>query len=493
MKKTLLLLALLLGMAGLTDDSPEYISFVPLPEKTFSGEWQYLIEAGVLGGGEHLIDIRGYSFLGREIVKFDDVIINGGGGFSFSPFDHRESLAAVQSLIFRSDVPLEGFMWIHNTETGQLNGVSLHLNHSNRVVIPQIGTNYFTWKSSFSVVGIGDSMQSNLDFRFYDVDGFPQETELWSGLNHAGFLKKTPYFDVFLGDLDNPVAAFWGEVLCQNPEFQLVGYQTFSKVDESKQTCAFELNTKALQNGSLPLLPFVENTSHWATFTNPHNHEFSMNLTLVYTEMFLSGDDESGFEVKEDSIELKLPPNTRISGVVGSTWFKEIYATDGKIPLRIQFQIILPEVDEELEDQEQLAEYTVYGLHYATDNKSSLGAVNVQQTGNYSSFWLTGQSMVSRTLYIQNTEKTPIVVRLSILAEDGRVAGYNKRKLSPSEAWSIDETALADLFKEDAAKTFYFVISSIEGSFTSTMLGKNDSDIALISLPIQNVKLEETE
>ena len=481
MNKLTILMTLFLGIAGLANDGEGYRYYVPLPEKTFSGEWQYLIEAGVQGEGEHRIEVIGYNILGMEMTRYEDIVIDGTGGFTFTPFSNQESKSiAVQSLVFQSDTEIKGHMWVYNDVTGQVNAVSINIDQANRVVIPQIGTNYFVWRSGFSLMGIGEESNStNLDFRFYDSDGVSRDTELWSNFRHQSFLKKTPYFDVLLGDLDNPVSANWGEVLCQNSNFSLTGYQSFSRVDGSPQTCTFELNEAPKTSGSFALYTVGETSSHWTTFTNPHDFEIVATLTLIYEETLFEEEVEST-RIDQAKTELIISPHGRFSGIIGQTWFDEVFSDLTKTPLRFEFEIA-----EEVGPEDEVIDNSIYAIHFVTDGKDALGASNVQSPGNDSYFWLSGQEQVERTLIIQNTETQPIVVELSISATEGKIVGYNRKELGPSESWIIYEDALRDLFKENTTQSFKFSFTSADGLFTTSMLGLRHTGLALITLPNQ--------
>ena len=488
MKKNLLVILLITGVMGLADESLKLQYYVPLPEKTFSGDWQYLLEAGVQGEGTHEIQIVGYNVLGQAVIIYEPILIDGQGGFSFSPFSKPEfKTASIQSLVLESDVAVSGFLWVFNEETGQLNGVSLNLNSSPNVVIPQIGTNYFMWKSGFSLMGIGpfEGSSTNLDFRFFDQGNRSQETELWSNFGHHAFIKKTPYFDVFLGDLDHPVLANWGQVISQNANFNLAGYQTFSRVDGSLQTCAFELNQPPVSEGTFPLVSIGDTTSHWVTLTNAEDFEVQAVLTLYFTQTLL--EEEVDIDLFDSaSIEVVIPAQGRLSGVLGVTWFDQVYQQEGVTPMRFSFKT-LPRFEEGEEGETLEIPNDVYALSFVSHGQSALGAAYIPGSGNFSEFWLTGQMAVSRSLFIQNTSDTNINVELTIFNPSGKISGYNRRELKPSALWTVVEDDLRDLFGEYEDASFRFQFSCVDGLFSINLLGQQGRDIALVNLPIQVV------
>lgn len=496
MKLLRVLTILTVAIVGFGQELAAYRYYVPLPEKTFSGEWNYVFEGGVFSEGPHFVRITGYNVLGYESYQYDEIQFEGPSGFAFFPFgtpDETPSskMFAVQSLIFESDSQLDGVLWMVHRETGQLNAVSMNLDGQSEVIIPQIGTDYFAWKSGFALMGIGseEASEANLNFRFYDLQQDSHNTELWTGLVDRGYIKKTPYFDVFLGDLDAPIAASWGKVISSNPNFQLTGFQTFSRVNGSLQSCAFELNSGPLSQGSFALRPINEQVQYSLTMTNSLTRDVDVTLSLHYLRTVIDPEEEISFQqLEREDIQLVLAGNGRLSGGVGSSWFAELFEDEAVQPLRVSFETdSLFEYNEALEEQIEVIS-PIHVLAFAVGGVDALGATTLVAPGNSSEFWLTNQSMVERTLVLQNVtdEVTPIGV--TIYAEDGKIVGHNAKELAPSEVWSIQEVDLKPLFGEsDVPVALRFSISSELGFFTLDMFAKNDVDIAWVNLPLEKV------
>jgi hypothetical protein len=495
MKKTYTLFAIIAVITWVSYGGTSYKYYVPLPEKTFSGAWHFLIEAGtVTAPSAELaepfdlhIQVTGYNVLGMETVRYEPIHRNTPGGFEFSPFSEDSyKTFSVQSLLFESNMEIQGVMWIYNEETGQLNAVKLSLQHSAQTTIPQIGTNYFFWKSGFSMVGVtdGDASTSDISFRYYDTEGRSFNADLWDSLGHLEFLKKTPYFDVYLGELDHPVAAFWGEILCQNPKLGLAGYQTFSRVDDSTQTSSFELNEPASDCGSIPLFRIEHGMSHWVTLTNPAENEVQVKLSLHYTSPY-EVDDEIIYQNLTKDLEVSIPPKGRLSGVIGTTWFAELFQDKAITPQRFNYSVI-PSVPPE---GEEVTINPVFALAFASFEDKALAAAYIQPAGNRSAFWLTGQDLIQRTLMIQNTTEKNISCKLTIYTPEGKIIGYNRKSLEASVTWNITETALSDIFKEPG-RAVYFVFECEEGTFSASMLGERATGLSLVNLPLELVRTE---
>lgn len=372
---TILLMALGVFSYAMDGEDPvEYRYYVPFAENTFRGDWNFRLEVGTRSDQAYHINILGYDKDGARVVTFNPLT-------AYAPFHvfTWETTPAMfdkrlQSIVVVSDQPLDGVLWMWNDALSVINGVSIADTLATNLVMPHIPSDFFSWRSSFAIMGISESdMSGEIAFGYSDNRSFVDNAGSWT-LDPYAYLSRSPFYSILLSDAD---AVTWGDVTVTTPEFQIAGFQSFLRHDDY-QSAAIELGQEPSSEGYF----LLSEHEVWAftemfAFTNPGNESVRIDYLLTYAD---PETDEVLTAVQSEVIGSMA----RVNKIIGtSSLFPDIQGR--YLALRYNTYPISATGEEE-----EPVEAPIYATHLqGSQDAVSLGAHSaVGKSGNVGSSWI---------------------------------------------------------------------------------------------------------
>ena len=481
--------AFLSGYAQDDIDAQEttYRYYVPFPESNFRGDWQFTLVAGPDLAKDYNLTVSSYNFFG-EPIETRTQMISGG-----LPYFWQDGVAGakvqfelqVQTMVLESSEPLSGVLWVFDPTADVLNAVSITDVARGELILPHVPSDFYTWNTSFSIMGIGSDTARSADIEFdYFSNTRSGNTTAWSGLESNAYHNGTPFRDILITDVD---AVTWGKVRVQNPEngFRLAGYQSYLKATEGVQSAAIELVDQPLDNGYFGFSRHENwNFSEWFAFTNPHDMPARIEMTLFY----VSGEGDTDVHTATETIT--LPARNRYNYILGLNLFSGF---EGQA-IGLEYNAFKPLV------QDQSAEeLPVLITHLQSDvDATALGAHAPQNRGNRSVAFLSPRFDQRIDLYNPSMEAADSVDVTVYFANDmapftkavAVPAGHNvtithAQLLEDIKASLPEESPLVDMLP-----AFRVEISSARGLFYAKLTGYEAGDYGIVNPRTRFVRVE---
>lgn len=416
----ILLLSTLMIPALAQDDAETHRYWVPFPERTYSGAFGVTLQFTAVESERAEILVQPLDAWGESVAPLETFYTEKGEVAAWHlPAQKQQT---VQSLLLESDQTLYGMVILNHVDQGQINAVPLTCEASAQLIMPHIARNYFKWKTSFAVTGISDEFLASDIFFGYRNDRDSRYGEDWvSTLDRAGYLRRTAYLDVLMGDLSEDSVATWGMVRSADDLFLLTGYQTFARVEENRQTCATEIRHSLSQEGVLAF-PAESDQQHAIVFCNPNDFNVTVKLMLIREEE--TGPQQRTPFVDDQSLVL-APQSNRILSL-GTDLFPDLVGS----PLALQFlatQDKNDEQSEELRGELEPEPAGIQALHFQNgSDETSMGAHHLDRVGSRvrawadmdddfdSAFILTNMDEEKRTIdvFLRPSQGDPLVKKI---------------------------------------------------------------------------------
>ncbi|MCB1044336.1 MAG: hypothetical protein KDC35_15445 [Acidobacteria bacterium] len=468
--RLLILLLMLVSVSLAQDESaPEYRYLVPFPERTYSGEWQITLELTPASQAVSMLRILGFGPSGKALFEEELGALTSREVATWNLAAQKQELLQTAEIV--SDQPLLGTLWLKNMNLNQLNGVSVGAAFAGDLVIPHVATNYFKWKTSLALSGQSDSgLGSQISLNYVNSAGrLGENVILTETLNNYGYLRRTPWHDFLTENVPE-----MGWVQAADPTFNLNGYMTFSRVEDSLQTCAIEMSTVGSSRGVAIIsnnTPFEHD--NFFVFSNLNTETVDVLLT-VYE---LSG-GESGGSLTQTMVKVSLPPRSKQLYVLGLDLFESVSG----LPLAVGYQV--------LGEGEQVP-LSIYAQHLqSNDSLQALAGSNFSVPGDRLEAWLQANSDTNQMFEMGNFGSKRTEFQLTFHASSGETWQINT-DLGVGETFAITGKALAAYLELDAETTLPVRISvdrllePVEGD-PLALAGKvtrfTESDFATISV-----------
>jgi len=465
------------------EDPVDHRYYIPFAENTFSGDWQFRLEVGPRSNTAYHVSILGYDRDGDQVVAFNP--LTAYGPFHVFTWETAPSMfdKRLQSIVVVSDQELDGVLWMWNDVLGVVNGVSITNTLSDRLIMPHIPSNFFSWRSNFAVMGVShNNLPGRVSFGYSNNRSFFEDAGSWV-LEPNAHLLRTPFYSILLSDADTVT---WGDVSVETPDFQIAGFQSFLKIinDDSGidvQSAALELGQEPVSEGTF-LLSQHENWTftEMFAFTNPGLETVRIDYQLTYRE---PGSEKISTAIQTESIGSMA----RVNKIIGtSSLFPEI---QGEY-LALRYRSYIGNPDDKVTAP-------IYATHLQSgDNVISLGAhAAVGNKGNAGSTWITFDERFETLLDVSAFGEDAATVDMVISDRNGQSMLVRQFKLAGGEKVSFLSGQLSTLIEEslqlEGPPTGAFRIDfSGNGNFvTKSTLFRGD-DFAVVNPPIWFAKPE---
>jgi hypothetical protein len=275
------LICFLLAALPVTEEAGVPVVYsIPLPERTYSGEWEATLEFRSAKKGELSFDLLGLDSNGKRILDFPDQILGLDRIYQFNlPARKKET---VQSLSLVCSGQVVGMLWVHHPGSGQLMGLPLQTASEVPLMVVHLPKNYLVWKSSLSLQGsAGTERSASVILSYFTETHFqPREELIATTLSDLAYLRRTPNVDILIGGLSSPAPPLWGSVKA-SPGFSLAGYQTFARQDGLVQTAGLEMPAVLHHSGIFLWDLGLDGVRQSLAFANPHQQELVLELTAI--------------------------------------------------------------------------------------------------------------------------------------------------------------------------------------------------------------------
>ncbi len=450
----------------------EFYYYIPFPESTFRGDWHFKLEMGVTLPVAYRLTLLGYDRFGNLVLSQDSEARSRWTVFTWE--DSEETFQShLQSLVIVSDTPLRGVLWMWNDLLDIINGVSVDELQGPSLVLPHIPSDFFTWRTSFAVLGVSEGGHSgDVVFGYSANRQVMSEVEAWEGLGDNGYFNGSPFYNILIGDA---ASVSWGRVQSPTPGFNLAGFQTFLSMDGNFQSAAIELADQGVSEGYFGFssdgdTPFSE----WFAFTNPN--EESVQLDFVLNVRPAGEDQEVIPEIVSLMDSLTIGAFERRNLVLGQGLFNGVTGDYLSLSFRV------------LPADEETAPLGVYGTHLQSrSDRTALGAHSqVANLGNRSMTWLDmGERFSGRfEVYNPGTELVTIDVSATDIFGDPlfqiplEVTPGNRVSLTSDEVRKVILEEFEDL---DTNQTLRLDFASSDGLFFSKVSAFRGGDFAVIN------------
>jgi hypothetical protein len=447
----------------------------PLPEKTFNSLWHFRIKGALEGEGPFTMTLVTRDSFGETLDKIE-LLGNSLSPYFFYEFpEPAKNGASVQVLELISSHQFSGAMIYWDEDLTLINAIPLATNaKASQLIVPQIPTNFFTWRTSFSLTGTHPEEQSSdLVFSFPSNPASLLEQDLWLGFPSGSYLKFTPYFDLLLGDLEHPLTADWGVIRPDLPDFSLNGVFTISKIEGLSISAAANLASTGTPQALFPLSGHL-GIDNWLSMTNTSAEEQTVQLKLHYRD---SSDPLVDPALTETVVY--LAPFQRQSFVLGTTLFKEAFALNGQ-PTLLHLKVDQPT---EEEGAAPVSEVDFLGFWSLNEEvQQGLGMSHFATPKHrYTSSYHAGPFDTVDLLY--NTSDEPLAMEISVTTLQGKMIGFNRIELAPYGYWQLDSALLASLL-EDADQHALIISYEAEQAHLikvsiQTLLNGNDLSVTI--------------
>ncbi len=446
---------------------------LPFPERTYSGEWEMRLELAALDLEPSSILIKGFGPSGQFLFEEElgALAIRDITTWTLAPAKQE----LVQSISLQSDQPLAGVLWLTNLVRGQINGVRLIEESSATLRMPHVAQNYFKWKSSFSLVGESElDASSSIFLNYLNSSGrFGETVQVTEQLRPHAYFRRTPLHDLITDETPE-----MGLIEAETEGFAMSGYATYSRVEDSLQTCALELTADGSASG---VVLFTGNSpvphDNFFVFSNFSEQAATVELTLRYTE---SLDDQ--LDVLTVSESLSLPAFSKRIRVLGS----DLFADYKGLPLSMSYQ----------SNGELGEDVSISAIHLQSGlDDQALAGSHFSLSGERLNTWMTANGASTQEFQFGNFGEAEAVFKISLYAQSGETWS-NRFALVPGNVVSISSQHLINFLSFDEALTDLPVFMTVQGVQLAegdpkamlagklTTYGKNDfATIAIDGMP----------
>lgn len=470
---------LFLTMAGFCfamdgEEPVERRYYIPFAENTFRGDWNFRLEMGARNDAPYHVSITGYDANGAQVVSFKPLS-------AYSPFHvfTWETTPAMfdkrlQSIVLTSDQELDGVLWMWNDLLGVVNGVAITEVTASSLVMPHIPSDFFSWRSSFAIMGVSANETSgSVSFGYSNNRGFYDNAGSWTLAPNA-YLSRSPFYNILLSDAD---LVTWGSVTVNSPDFKIAGFQSFLRHAEF-QSAAIELGEKPTSEG---YFLFTENDA-WAftemfAFTNPNSERVRIDYELIYR-------DPATGEIMTAIQSEQIGPLARINKIVGtSSLFPEI---EGDY-LSLHFTTSPVIVSGESEP----ANSAIFATHLqSSEDAVSLGAhTAVGKLGNTGSSWISFDERFDTQLDISAFGEQAVKIQMVVSDRVGEPMLELPLELVRGERISFHSDELAVLIQDmlglEEPPTGAFRVDFVgDGNFLTKSTLFRGIDYAVVNPPV---------
>jgi len=381
--KLTVLLTLISPVFAQDEQIQAYQYLVPLPgtKNIAISDWVYSLEFTSINGMAFSPELVQYDIRGREIFKTVLGLKNGSEIVRWNITENAIN-SRLRSVVVLSDQPLTGQLWMWNQEYGQVNGVQFAEALTNQLVLPFIPQSYFEMTTSFALQGFSQTGQpSEVSFYLVDINERLQEPLVLRGnLASYGYIVGTPELTLSLGGLDGVVSPSWAEIKPLFPDYQIAGFQTFTREDPSKafifQSAAAELSGVGMSRGHIIFSPEEDLRSRYEfAFTNPYSYSVQLSLELFFEEYEPLVDEVI---LKSKSIVVTLDALERELFNLGENLFEALGNVDAR---RLEFHAYV-----DAEDIRVPAE--IYALSFQMGPQGEMGSSLFSSEGTHLRTWL---------------------------------------------------------------------------------------------------------
>lgn len=409
---------------------------VPLPERTYSGEWKFTLEVISQNGLPNSVQVSGYDAYGDQMLATEPTGLWSGRVFRYVLAGADPN--RVQSLVVTAELPLHGFLWMEHEHAGQINGVTLEKPMASRLILPHIPRNYFKWKVSFAAMGVDQGVgSSDIVFAYFnDVDAQHYDVPVREDLENFGYLRRTPNHDFLTVGLGTESAASWGLLETATDHFGLTGYQTFARLDDSLQTCAMELLDEGMAEGVVVFSPWQDDGlgyDDYFVFVNPNDVTVDVDFSLVGR---VTQEELSRVETFLQTITIE--PNQKRVSVFGMDLFPDF---EGE-PRSLCFSARPAQGDATAPQS-----LPIFAIHLQSEwQDQALGGHWFAEIGTHLQTWMTYDPNWRTVLELANLgdESTTLVVTLTHEGQS-RVIGLDMNR---GEVVSLTHEDIAELMDE---------------------------------------------
>lgn len=287
--RVLLLCGLLTTPLSAGDEAAAPVAYsIPLPERTYNGEWAAMLEFRAIKKGVVIFALSGLDSNGLRVFEAPGQELGLDQIHQFHlPARKKE---AVQSLALLCSEPVTGMLWVHHASSGQLMGLPLLAASENPLTVVHLPKNYLVWKSSLALIGAAGSEESASVFLSYytETQFQPREELIAPTLADRAYVRRTPNVDILIGGLASPAPPLWGTVKA-SPGFFLAGYQTFARQDGQIQTAGLEMSANLENSGTFLWDLGMVGLRQSLALANPHAQEIEIEWTALVVHQ---GDDQ---------------------------------------------------------------------------------------------------------------------------------------------------------------------------------------------------------
>jgi len=399
-------LAVLLGPSALSqDEAPApretFTYYLPFVESTFSGDWTFRLEMTTLGTEPFAVKITGMGHQGSPL--FETTTEYAPHEIVTWRSDADQSKQRLQSLIVTSDSELSGILWMENSTAGFVNAVSMVLDgNADRLVMPHIPNDRYSWKTTAAVVGVDAGQTSGaLQFAYLNEDGIERSLSLRSSLGDGVWYAGSPYHKIPIGSAELEETALWGSFYTESETFHLAGVQSFALLsDEAPLSCALELVPGEGRTTAMVGLSREKELGYndWLAFTNPNDEPVRLELNLTYLPDEPAdpepgdgaGDEEESGPLTQTAVEtIVLPPLARSVHILFDHVFADIEGT----PYILRYSATAEQVEttEGTDDTEaEPVPLPIYAIHLQADGEiERLGSNHfTDKVGRFGQAWL---------------------------------------------------------------------------------------------------------
>ncbi len=398
---------------------PSYTYYVPFPESTFRGDWQFRLDLSPdldRADDREAVELSlfGYDLLGERVLSGEPVSLSAHGVFRWQEIDAFADVR-LQSLTVVSDAPLTGVLWMWSDPLGLFNAVSLIQKPAARLVMPHIPSDFFAWRSSFVVQGVSEENRfGDVIFGYYHDQTEYNENGVWLGLEPNGYLTGTPFHDIIIGELGEEPSLEWGAVRSATPGYLLAGYQTYLRVEDNVQSGAIELTEQGSPQGFLGLSRHADWIfQDWLAVTNPNGERVNVEFVLNYLPPAASEEDVPKMATAVENITLSQ--YDRLNYVLGSNLFAEV---EGDF-ISLSYRAAALTIEEGEEEPRPMPIYTV---HFQSDDLTTALGAHLPQSllGSQSTAWINLDDDFETQLEIYAPENRETVVKMSVYDAQGQ-------------------------------------------------------------------------
>jgi hypothetical protein len=393
---TLIFLSCLVQTAISQDEESDvresFTYYLPFVESTFSGDWTFRLEMTTLGNDPFEVRIQGMGHQGGLLFQTTEQyepyqIVTWQSGV-------EQSKQRLQSLIVTSDAELAGILWMKHEADGLLNAVSTLLDGSaDRLVLPHIPNDRYSWKTTAAVVGVDAGQTSgSLEFAYVNESGFQRNLSLRSSIEDGVWYTGSPYHKIPIGSAEEEETALWGAVYTGSETFHLAGVQNFVRLsDDAPLSCALELMPGEGRSHAMVGLSSDEELgfSDWIALTNPNQEPVTLTLTLSYLPDVVAEDESdesteppSGPLTQTAVQTMTLAPLTRSVHILFGDLFREVKGTPYILSYSASAQA-------DPESTEEPVAMPIFAIHLQADSSiTRLGAHHfTDKVGRFGQAW----------------------------------------------------------------------------------------------------------